>query len=75
MLTFNFNLSLKFIDQLSVKNLKGSPFLFTDEFRQYAGRKPDYPYVFRRQEEEEKKSATKLQVCDYNNANNKTKAE
>jgi hypothetical protein len=47
----------------------------SDEFRQYARKKSEYSYVFRRQGEEEKKAANKLQDCDYNNGNYKTKAE
>jgi len=47
----------------------------SDEFKQYARQKSEYSYVFRRQGEEEKKAANKLQVCDYNNGNYKTKAE
>lgn len=47
----------------------------SDEFKRYARQKSEYSYVFRRQGEEEKKAANKLQVCDYNNGNYKTKAE
>jgi hypothetical protein len=47
----------------------------SDEFKQYARQKSEYSYVFRRQGEEDKKAANKLQVCDYNNGNYKTKAE
>lgn len=47
----------------------------SDEFKQYARKKSEYSYVFRRQGEEEKRAANKLQICDYNNANYKTKAE
>jgi len=47
----------------------------SDEFTQYAKRKSEYAHVFRRRREEDKKAATKLQVCDYNNANYKTKTE
>lgn len=53
----------------------GRGYITFDEFTQYARKKPEYSYIFRRQGEEEKKAANKLQVCDYNNANYKTKAE
>ncbi|XP_023722051.1 lysophosphatidylcholine acyltransferase 2 isoform X2 [Cryptotermes secundus] len=54
----------------------GRGYITFDEFRQYSKWKSEYSHIFLRHgEEEEKKAAPKLHVCDYNNANYKTKAE